>query len=160
MLKTFEITPDMVKAKLNNVKTNKSPGADDIHPKLLYELRNELAAPLAKLYNQTFKEGSIPKDWKDANVTALYKNGSKTSCQNYRPVSLTSVVCKVMESLIKDKIVSHLETHSLVKNSQHGFLKGRSCLTNLLEFLEEVTYLIDQGKPADIIFLDFTEALI
>jgi hypothetical protein len=64
----------------------------------------------------------------------------------------------VMESIIKDEIFEHLEKHNLIKDSQHGFTKGRSCLTNLLEFLEEITRVIDSGKPVDVIYLDFAKA--
>ena len=102
--------------------------------------------------------GVVPADWKDAGVTPLFKKGKKSEPKNYRPISLTSLVCKILESLIKDSIVCHLSKFSLIKDSQHGFTKNRSCLTNLLEFLEEVTSTLDTGKPVDIIYLDFAKA--
>jgi len=78
--------------------------------------------------------------------------------ENYRPVSLTSQVCKLFEVIIRDALVLHLESNELIVNSQHGFRKGRSCLTNLLEFLDKVTGCIDTGDSVDIIFLDFAKA--
>jgi len=102
--------------------------------------------------------GVVPADWKDAGVIPLFKKGKKSDTQNYRPVSLTSIVCKILESIIKDSILGHLTKFSLIRESQHGFTKGRSCLTNLLEFMEEVTDKLDNGKPVDIIYLDFAKA--
>ena len=72
--------------------------------------------------------------------------GSRSSVENYRPVSLTSQVCKLFEVIIRDTIVHHLDSKQLIANSQHGFRKGRSCLTKLLEFLDKVTGCIDTGE--------------
>jgi len=100
------------------------------------------------------------QSWKDAGVIPLFKKGNKSDTQNYRPVSFTSIVCKILESriIIKNSILGHLTKFSLIRESQHGFTKGRSCLTNLLEFMEEVTDKLDNGKPFDIIYLDFLKA--
>ena len=89
----------------------------------------------------------VPNAWKEAGVTPLFKKGKKYDRQNYRPVSLTSIVCKILESIIKDAMLGHLNKFSLIRGSQHGFTTGRSCLTNLLEFFEEVSSKIDEGKP-------------
>ena len=78
----------------------------------------------------------VPKKWKDAGVTPLFEKGTKSDIQNHWPVSLTSVLCKILESIIKDAMLEHLNKFSLIKDSQHGFMMGRSCLTNLLEFFE------------------------
>src|SRR6218665_1050143 len=73
-------------------------------------------------------------------------------------ISLTSVVCKVMERIVKDEVVEHLNEYNVIKGSQHGFTRGRSCLTNLLEFFEEVYERIDEGKPVDVVYLDSAKA--
>ena len=104
------------------------------------------------------QEGIVPEDWRIANVAPLFKKGSRKVPGNYRPVSLTSYVGKLMETLIKDKITLHMERFNLIRNSQHGFRAKRSCLTNLLEFLEFVTVYIDKGLPVDAIYLDFQKA--
>jgi len=157
-LKTFEITEEDVRKKLDSLKASKSPGPDDIHAKLLYELRNELVSPITKIFNLSLKTGIIPQDWKDANVSPLFKKGSKNKPENYRPVSLTSIVGKMLESIVKDHIVSHLHRFNLIKSSQHGFTKGKSCLTNLLEFFEDVTKKLDEGNSVELIYLDFAKA--
>ena len=103
-------------------------------------------------------QGVVQNDWREANSTALFKKGSKSSSQNCRPVSLTSVICKLIESIIKDEIIKHLNILKLINGSQHGFTEGRSCLRNLLKFFEEVTDAIDEGKPFYCIYLDFEKA--
>ena len=100
----------------------------------------------------------MPPEWKRANVTPIFKKGSKGSRGNYRPVSLTCVLCKVMESLLRDAIVEHLVANKLIRDTQHGFTSGRSCLTNLLEYLETLTKLVDEGHSVDIVYLDFAKA--
>jgi hypothetical protein len=104
------------------------------------------------------EEGIVPDDWKEANVTPIFKKGAKSKPENYRPVSLTSVSCKIMESIIRDAMTQHLQTSKLIKDSQHGFLKDRSCVTNLLEFLEKATTVVNSGKGFDVIYLDFAKA--
>lgn len=86
------------------------------------------------------------------------RKGSRAQSSNYRPVSLTSQVCKIFESLLKDSINNHLVINDLMSQSQHGFMKGKSCLSNLLEFLEDITAKIDNGAPVDVIYLDFSNA--
>ncbi len=100
----------------------------------------------------------MPEDWRRANVTPIFKKGKKTDPGNYRAVSLTSVCCRILESIIRDNLMEHLLRNDLLASSQHGFMPNTSCCTNLLEFFEKVTSVTDQGSPFDIIFLDFTEA--
>jgi len=92
-------------------------------------------------------------------VIPLHKGGTKAALANYRPVSLTSVVCKVLERMLKDRLVIHLEEIQLLHKSQHGFTKGRSCLTNLLTYLEDVTRAVDEGHVLDAVYLDLSKAL-
>jgi hypothetical protein len=148
----------LVEGKLQSLKVDKCPGLDGIHPKMLFELRKEISEPLSNIFNRSLEESVVPTEWKDAGVTPLFKKGQKSDVQNYRPVSLTCLVCKLLESIIKDVIVAHLERYELIRDSQHGFTKGRSCLTNLLEFFEEVTLNLDEGRPFDVIYLDFSKA--
>jgi len=92
------ITPKIVEIRLEKLNVNKCPGLDGIHPKMLFELRKELAQPFSKLYSASLNCGVVPADWKDAEVIPLFKKGKKSDTQNYRPVSLTSIVCKILES--------------------------------------------------------------
>jgi hypothetical protein len=100
----------------------------------------------------------MPSEWKQANVTPMYKKGPRELSCNYRPVSLASHICKVLESIIRDSLVDYLHRNNLIRDTQHGFVKKRSCLTNLLEFLEFVSSYIDGGFPVDVICLDFQKA--
>jgi len=102
--------------------------------------------------------GHVPRDWRTANVTSLFKKGKRSQVDNYRPVSLTSQICKVVESVLRDELVHHLESHNLLQNSQHGFRKGFSCATNLLTFLETVTAYIDEKSNVDAVYLDLAKA--
>ena len=102
------------------------------------EIVEQISTPLAKLFNLSLKEGIVPSEWKEANITQLFKNGLRNKPENYRPVSLTSVVCKLPEKLIRDHMVEFLVKHKLINTPQHGFLKARSCLTNLLCFLKKL----------------------
>ena len=107
------------------------------------------------MFNLSLKEGVVPFDWKEANIIPLFKICFRNKSKYYRPVNLTSVICTLLERLIKDHMVDFLVRHKLLNSSQHGFLKARSCLTNMLCFSEEITKWIDEGSPVDIIYLDF-----
>ncbi|KAK4827799.1 hypothetical protein QYF61_021791 [Mycteria americana] len=96
-----------------------------------------------------------PSDWRLANVTPIYKKGRKEDPGNYRPVNLTSVLWKVTEQMILSAIKWHVEDNQGIKPSQHGFRKGRSCLTNLISFYDKVTCLVDEGGSVDVVCLDF-----
>jgi Reverse transcriptase (RNA-dependent DNA polymerase) len=121
-------------------------------------MRHFFAGPLAKIFEKLLTRGWVPNDWKTASVVPIYKKGAKGDPGNYRPVSLTSVPCKVMESIIKDEMMTFLESNDLISDSQHGFRSGRSCTTNLLTFQEEITLSIDAGVPIDVFYLDFAKA--
>jgi ribonucleases P/MRP protein subunit RPP40 len=157
-LKYIEISQEKVLRKLSDIKADKSPGPDNIHPKLLYELRQELAKPISDLFKHSIDKGSIPTQWKTATVVPLFKKGNKADIKNYRPVSLTCIVGKLLEAILKDEIVEYLNKFELVKDSQHGFMKGKSCLTNLLEFFDCVTKGLDEQNAVDVIYLDFAKA--
>ena len=128
------VTPEMIALQIKKMKDNLSPGVDGIPPKLLKEIVEQISTPLAQLFNFSQEEGVVPSEWKEANITPLFKKGSRNKPENYRPVSLTSVVCKLLEIIIRDHMVEFLVKHKFLNTSQHGFLKARSCLTNLLCF--------------------------
>ena len=127
-------------------------------PRVLQEAVDILCVPLSTVFMRSLDEGVVPDDWKRANITPIFKSGSRMSPGNYRPVSLTCIICKVMESIIRDNIVSHLNKYALIHFSQHGFTAGKSCQTNLIEYLNTLTKLIDEGHNIDVIYLDFAKA--
>ena len=133
------VTPEMIAKKIKKkLKVNKSPGVDGIPPKLLKEVVEQISTPLAKVFNLSLEEGIVPSEWKEANITPLFKKVSRNNPENYRPVSLTSVVCKVLETVISDHMVEFLVKHKLINTYHHGFLEARSCLTNLLCFWKKL----------------------
>jgi Endonuclease-reverse transcriptase/Reverse transcriptase (RNA-dependent DNA polymerase) len=146
-----------VKEKIKKQKKHSAAGPNGIGPGLLQELSEEVAPILASIYNKSMATGQVPNDWREANVTPIFKKGAKTAPENYRP-TLTSVCCKMLESIVKDRVMKHLKKHGLIRNIQHGFLPGRSCTTNLLTFFEKVTAEIDNGGSFDTVFLDFAKA--
>jgi hypothetical protein len=109
------ISTDMVTDKLEKIGVNKSPGPDKIHPRVLKEANNILHILLSIIFNKSLESGRLPKEWKNANITAIYKKGSKLS-KNYRPVSLTSIIVKFLESIIRHKIIEHMKTYNLFSN--------------------------------------------
>ena len=158
VLDSVQFTIKDIEDRIVKLKDSSAPGPDLISAKLLKSVIHTVAKPLQMLFNKSMSTGTVPKEWKDAIVIPIFKKGTKGSPGNYRPVSLTSIPCKIMESIIKDEIVRHLETNNLMKPSQHGFTKKRSVTTNLLEFFEFVTKTVDEGQPVDIIYLDFSKA--
>ncbi|KAK4806799.1 hypothetical protein QYF61_005595 [Mycteria americana] len=152
------IQGEMVSDLLHHLDTHKSMGPDEIHPRVLKELAEELTKPLSIIYQQSWLTGEVPADWRLANVTPIFKKGRKEDPGNYRPVSLTSVPGKLMEQIILSAITRHVENNQGIKPSQHGFRKGRSCLTNLISFYDKVTRLVDEGKAVDVVYLDFSKA--
>jgi hypothetical protein len=157
-LEEVQIAEQDVEMMLSKLKPDKAQGPDEIHPRILRECSREIAPALFRIFKKSLDSSEIPQDWRQANVVPLHKGGTKAATGNYRPVSLTSVVCKVLERIIKDRLVIHFEQHQLMHSSQHGFTKGRSCLTNLLTYLEDVTRAVDEGHPLDAIYLDFSKA--
>ena len=128
-----------------------------MHLRVLRELREVLADPLANLFKLSLDTGILPSEWKLGNVSPIHKNGSRQIPGNYRPVSLNSVVGKVMEQLIRDAVTDHLVTNELLTSCQHGFTKGRSCITQLLATLDYWTEVMDRGGDLDAIYLDFSK---
>ena len=158
ILENISFTTAAVRRKIGGLRSEAAAGPDGLGPRVLKELQDGLAPALAHVFRRSLVEGAVPPDWKKANVTPIFKKGSKCNPGNYRPVSLTSVACKVMESVMRDAITAHLDRNKLIRHSQHGFTRGRSCSTNLLEFLEKATKAVDEGKSLDVIFLDFAKA--
>ena len=157
LLADVYIDSDVIAKKLQNLRSDKAAGDDNLSPRFLKMISQEIAVPLAIIFRTSLDTGCIPHNWKTANVTPLFKKGSRSQVENYRPVSLTSQLCKVLESVIRDALVSHLDKNSLLNSSQHGFRKGLSCSSNLLTFLESVTAHIDNKSVVDTLYLDLAK---
>ena len=146
----------IVRKFLKEVNPNKAAGPDGIHGKILKNCAVSLAYPLSVIFRVSYNSGMIPKDWKLANVVPVYKKGSKTSVENYRPISLTSLVMKIFEKIIRDELMMRCET--LLGKSQHGFLPNKSCTTQLINFADNVSQALNQSLRTDIVYFDFAKA--
>lgn len=151
------ITTEHVREKMKKLAPNKAGGPDGIHVNVLRAVSN-LATPLADIFNHSLTIGYVPQDWRDANITPLFKKGSRLSANNYRPVSLTSQVAKLMERLVLDTVTTHIQDNNLISSDQHGFQANASCVSQLVECMADWTDVWDEGSQTDIIYLDFRKA--
>ena len=154
----IHITFTHVERELQKLNISKSQGPDGVHPKLLKSLSASFSfvTSVTQLFKKCASSGKIPSQWKEANVTALYKKGSKRDPLNYRPVSLTSIVCKLYEKLIRRHVWNHVVTQ--ISEDQHGFVEKKSCLSNLLESVDSILDLLEDGEPVDVFYFDFRKA--
>ena len=157
-LEYININNELVLKALNQLKIDKSPGPDGIHNRVLYETREQIIKPLVTIMQSSFESSELPLIWKKANVVPIFKKGNHSDPNNYRPISLTSTSCKLLETIIRDSIIEHLEQYSLLGDSQHGFRPGRSCNTQLLEVISDWADAEELGLPVDVIYLDYRKA--
>ena len=143
------------------MKTNitRSCGPDELHPRMLKELAVKMATPMTKLFNQSLFRGEVPKEWKMANVSPIFKKGSRKVAAKYCPVSLISISCKIMEAAVRETILTHLSRNSLLSTRQFGFLGGWSTILQRLTFLDKCVDAISRGNGTDIVYVDFQKAL-
>ncbi len=141
---------------LNSLDTNKATGPDEIPARLLKNTAAIVAPSLCKLFNKSLQHGIVPRDWKLANVVPVYKKNDREHAENYRPISLLPIVSKVLERCIFINMKQFLS--QLVNDCQHGFLRGKSCVTNLLEVLDYIGTCLDNGGQVDMLYLDMSKA--
>ena len=149
---------ELIGADLANIKPHTACGPDNIPARLLKEASDELAPVLCLLFNATLHQGKIPCDWKSANVTPIFKKGDKHKPENYRPISLTSIICKTMEHIIHSQVMRHLDTHDLLTEYQFGFRRRRSCESQLLVTIQDLAAGLRDKQQIDAILLDFSKA--
>ena len=155
---TFDIdfSAPKVKLLLDNLDINKAQGPDAISGAVLKNCSEALAYPLSILFNLSYNTGYIPQEWKFANVVPVHKKDDKNKVINYRPISLTSLVMKVFERILYDELLTR--TIDKIDKRQHGFLRNRSCNSNLLIFTESIAQPLHEKIGTDIIYFDFAKA--
>ena len=147
-----------IQTKLITLDKKKSSGIDGISSYVLNECNRSLNTPISLIFKKSFETGKIPQICKKSNITLIPKKGTKTNPSYYRPISTSSAIIKIMERMIKDEMTNHLLINNLIAKDQHGFIKLKSCVTNLLETLDVITEALNIGFYAVIIFLDFEKA--
>ena len=127
-IKALKVTIEAVKKLIKKLNINRSVGPDEILTHLLIGLCDIISAPLTLLMNKTL-EGHVPDDWRNAFISVIFKKGARNRAENYRPISLTSIVGKLMESLIKEHVPNHVIENNLITLNEFGFISGRSIVT-------------------------------
>ena len=149
---------DLIKA-IDEIKVNSASGDDGFPAILLKTCKQELAYPLLLLWRDSMDNGYIHPMFLHQLITPLYKGkGSRCQASNYRPISLTSHIIKLFERVIRNKLVNFLEENNILNSNQHGFRKGRSCLTELLAHYDEILENANNGNGTDTVYLDFAKA--
>ena len=157
-MKFIKIDTEIILAKLSKINVNKSAGPDGIFPRVLFEAKDVLAYPLKILFDTSLRLKMVPEDWRAANVIPVYKKGDRKQALNYRPISLTSVVCKLIESIIRDHILEHFFSNHLFSTQQYGFLKGRNTVLQLIKIFDMWTDMLEEGGQIDVIYTDLEKA--
>ncbi|MCP4460940.1 MAG: reverse transcriptase family protein [Cytophagales bacterium] len=153
---TIDFDCNRVFSVLSKLNANKAMGPDKIHGKVLKICARSLSIPLSILFKKSYYSGSLPSDWKMAHIVPVHKKGSKSEVQNYRPISLTSLVVKVLERMVRDELMSRCD-HRLDPR-QHGFLPNKSCTTQLVEFCDSLSLSLNKNIRSDVIYFDFAKA--
>ena len=140
--------------QLKNLNQNKATGPDELPARVL----KETAEQIAPIIQQSYNTGKLPNDWLQALVTPIHKKSLKSDPANYRPISLTCIICKVMEHIIVSNIWKHLHKHDIILHFQHGFQSGLSCESQLIETVHDWMTALDNKTQIDAILLDFAKA--
>ena len=157
VIQNIDITLNGVVKLPRDLNPTKSPGPDNLGPRVLTELAHEVGPLLLLIYRKSLQTSEVPEDWRKANATPVYKKGQRYQAESYRPIhaSFTSACCKVMEHIVTSTIMDHDEDNNILYPLQHGFRRSRSCETKLIEFIDDLTSNLDE---VDILMMDFAKA--
>ena len=157
-MKKITINTEGVQNLLQHLKPNKATGPDDIPAKFLKEVNIEISPLISFIFQASLDQGQIPSDWKQARVAPVFKKGDRGQPANYRPISLTSILCKTLEHILHSTIITHLEHNNVLSELQHGFRKKRSTESQLILTVQDLAADLDKGQQIDAILLDFSKA--
>ena len=155
---SLKVTSKGVENLLSDIKSHKACGPDEIPNIVLKNCAKQLAPGISILFQKSLDTGVLPKDWTDANITPVFKKGDRHAAENYRPVSLTSVLSKTLEHIVCSELHKHFEKHDVLTKVNHGFRSGFSCETQLTITTDELARNIERGLQTDVAILDFSKA--
>ena len=158
ILENITFTTDDIEKAINEINTYSACGEDDIPAIILKNCKSELSYPIWMIWKESFETGTIPQELKYQTITPVHKKGSKAIPGNYRPISLTSHLIKIFERVLRKIIVAFLEENNILCKNQHAFLKGRSCLTQLLNHVDLILRNFLRNNDTDSIYLDYAKA--
>ena len=154
----IEFSQEDIQNAIDEIDRDAATTENDIPALVLKECKSTLSYPICLIWKKSFDSGIVPSNMKIQSINPIFKKGDKSDPSNYRPISLTSHLIKIFERVIRKRLVSHLEANNLLSKNQHGFRKGRSCLTHLLKHIDDVIHSIVNGNEHDVIYLDFAKA--
>jgi len=157
-ISSLNITVQVIVQLLKDPNIHKATGPDNVSAQLLKELNLELAQVFTLIFQVSLYQNHLPLDWKIANAVPIHKKGDHSSPSKYRPVSLTSICCKLLKHVIYSHIFTHLDQHNILCKEQHGYRHKRSCETQLILTIHDLAKNLDCGLQTDVIFLDFSKA--
>ena len=152
------ISVNGVEKLLANLNTGKAAGPDGLSGKLLKGTSSEIAPILHAIFQRSIDEGTVPRAWKHANISPVFKKKDRCDPANYRPVSLTCISCKILEHIINRHVLDHLDAHGILADEQHGFRKRRSCETQLILTCHDLASVVNNCGQVDMLVLDFAKA--
>ena len=152
------VSVDGVEKLLCNLNPNIACGPDGIIPRILKECAHEIAPALTVIFQMSLDSGTLPLDWKRANISPIFKKGDRSKASNYRPVSLTCVACKLSEHIIHSHTMKNLDSHKILTTAQHGFRCGHSCETQLIQTVHDFAFSLDNKTETDVVIMDFSKA--
>ena len=158
VMNQIHIMTNGVRKLLECIKTHNATGPDNIPAHLLHILSHQLAPFLTRLFQFSLDSGTVPTDWKTANIIPIFKKGDRHKPSNYRPVSLTSICCKLLEHILYSNIMKHLENNNILTDKQRGFRHRRSCESQLLTTVHDLALNLDKCKQTNVILLNFSKA--
>ena len=142
---------------LRGTNPHKATGPDEIPGRLLKTLSDEIVDSICLIFQASLDQGRIPTAWKQAYISPIFKKGDRHKPSNYRPVSLTSVCCKILEHIVHSHVMGHLDRNQLLSDAQHGFRKKRSCESQLILTIQDLANGLNSREQIDAILLDFSK---
>ena len=154
----FTVTVPGVFKLLSKPNPKKSTGPDELSPLVLKKSASDISVVLTFIYNQSLSSGTVPADWRMANIFALHKKGPKDLAENYRPISLTSVCCKTLEHIVYSNICKFFDISNILTPKQRGFRPGFSCETQLILSIDDWARSLASCFRTDVVIFDFSKA--